>query len=420
MKSAFRVFLSYLLCDWLATAGTIIVTTSAVVFLTLAFESFSNPYYGILVFLILPGLFVFGLVLIPLGVWRCSRRIGGVSNIPEAQITGTKAIRLFGLIALLTVVNVAILSAASYQSVKYMDSNQFCGTTCHTVMSPQHTAYQDSPHARVDCVSCHIGPGAEWFVQYKLSGLAQVFAVTFNTYHKPLPAAIRSLRPSQDTCEQCHWPQKFISDKLRIVKRYDEDEKNTEKTTVLLMHIGTRIHKAHVGRNIEYVSSEPARQEIPWVSVDGVEYKAGEPVGEKRRMDCIDCHNRPTHAFETPGPAVDKALESGELDRSIPFVKRDALLALNGKKPIDGAPVAVKRIFARNIWPRMDITWGAYPNNIGHDAFPGCFRCHDDNHKNASGKSISQDCSTCHELLAVGEESPEILKQLGIATGEKK
>jgi hypothetical protein len=420
VKNAFRVFLSYLLCDWVATAGAILVTTTAVVFLIYAFESFTNPYYGILVFLILPGLFMLGLLLIPLGVWRSSRRLGGVANIPQVEVSGTRAMRLFGLVAVLTIVNVTIISAASYKSVKYMDSNQFCGTTCHTVMSPQYTAYQDSPHSRVDCVSCHIGPGADWFVQYKLSGLWQVFAVTFNTFHRPLPAAIKSLRPSQDTCEQCHWPQKFISDKLRVIKRYDEDEKNSEKITVLMMHIGTRIHKAHVGRNIEYIATDPARQVIPWVSVDGVEYKTGDATGERRRMDCIDCHNRPTHAFETPAPAVDKALESGELDRSIPYVKRDALLWLSGKKSIADAPAAVKRIHARNIWPKMEINWGSYPNNIGHDAFPGCFRCHDDNHKSAAGKTITQDCATCHEMLAVGEENPEILRQLGISSASSK
>jgi len=416
MKNALKTFLSYLSCDVLATGGAILATATAIVFLSFVFQSFSNPYYGIVVFLILPGLFLFGLLLIPLGVWRCSRRIGGIARIPQTQVTGRAAIRLLGIVALLTVINVAIFSTASYHSVKYMDSNEFCGTTCHAVMSPEYTAYQGSPHARVECVSCHIGPGAGWFVQYKLSGIRQLFAVTFNTYHRPLPPAIRNLRPSQDTCEQCHWPQKFIDDKLRVIRHYDSDEKNTEKITVLIMHIGTKIHKAHVGRHIEYVASDSARQEIPWVSVEGVVYKTAEPIGERRKMDCIDCHNRPTHQFEMPAAAVDEAIQSRQLDRSIPFVKRDAVLALTVKKSLDGSPAAVQRIFAGNVWPQMNIGWGTYPNNIGHDSFPGCFRCHDDNHKNPSGKAISQDCSTCHEVLAVGEENPDILKQLGLAS----
>ncbi len=414
MKSAFQSFLSYILCDWLASLGAIVVTTSAVVFLSFAFESFSNPYYGIIVFLIFPAFFVLGLLAIPVGVWRCSKRKGGLRNIPSVEMTGSRAIQFLGLVAFLTVANVAIISAASYAGVKYMDSNEFCGTVCHTVMIPQYTAYTNSPHSRVHCVSCHIGPGAEWFVQYKISGVGQLFAVAFDTYPRPIPPGIRSLRPSQDTCEQCHWPERFEADKLKVIRRYDEDEKNTEKVNVLLMRTGTKIHKAHVGRDIEYVTTDRAHQDIPWVSVEGVVYKTSDAAGERRKMDCIDCHNRPTHAFDMPAHAVDRALESGELDRSIPFIKRDAVLALTGKQSMEGMPPAVKRIHDRNIYPEMMISWGAYPNNIGHEAFPGCFRCHDDNHKSDSGKTISQDCSTCHELLAVSEENPEILKTLGL------
>ena len=414
MKSVLQSFVSYLLCDWIASIGAIVTTTSAVIFLTFAFQSFSNPYYGIIVFLVFPAFFVLGLLLIPVGVWRCSQRRGGLRNIPLLEVTGPAATRFFGLIALLTVINVAIVSAGTYTSVRYMDSQQFCGTVCHTVMSPQYTAYQNSPHSRVECVSCHVGPGAAWFIRYKLSGIRQVFDLTFKRYDRPIHAGARTLRPSADTCEQCHWPGKLQADKLKVVRRYEEDERNTEKVTVLMMRLGTKIHKAHVGKNIEYIAADDARRDIPWVAASGVVYKTRPVAGERRRMDCIDCHNRPTHAFDMPGPAADAALESGELDRSVPYVKRDAVLALTGKKSLEEAPPAVKRIYARNIFPQMMISWGTYPNNIGHDSFPGCFRCHDDNHKNDSGKAIPQDCATCHELLAVSEENPEILKQLGL------
>lgn len=412
MKSVFQSFVSYLLCDWVASIGAIVTTTSAVIFLTFAFQGFSNPYYGIVVFLVFPAFFVLGLILVPAGVWRCSKRRGGLRNIPSVDVTGPAAIRFFGLLGLLTVINVAIVSAGTYTSVKYMDSQQFCGRVCH-VMIPQYTAYQDSAHSRVECVSCHVGPGAAWFVHYKLSGIHQALAVTFRTYDRPIHAGNRSLRPSADTCEQCHWPEKSQGDKLKIVKRYEEDAHNTEKITVLMMHVGTRIHKAHVGKNIEYIAADTERKDLPWVSANGVVYKSRDIAGERRKMDCIDCHNRPTHAFDMPATAVDAALESGELDRTIPYVKRDAVLQLTGKKPIEEAQPAVKRIYARNIFPEMMVSWGTYPNNIGHDLFPGCFRCHDDNHKNDSGKAITQDCSTCHELVAVSEENPEILKQLG-------
>ena len=412
MKSVFQSFVSYLLCDWVASIGAIVTTTSAVIFLTFAFQGFSNPYYGIVVFLVFPAFFVLGLILVPAGVWRCSKRRGGLRNIPSVDVTGPAAIRFFGLLGLLTVINVAIVSAGTYTSVKYMDSQQFCGRVCH-VMIPQYTAYQDSAHSRVECVSCHVGPGAAWFLHYKLSGIHQVFAVTFKTYDRPIHAGNRSLRPSADTCEQCHWPEKFQGDKLKVLKKYEEDAHNTEKITVLMMHVGTRIHKAHVGKNIEYIAADTERKDLPWVSANGVVYKSRDIAGERRKMDCIDCHNRPTHAFDMPATAIDAALESGELDRTIPYVKRDAVLQLTGKKPIEEAQRAVKRIYARNIFPEMMVSWGTYPNNIGHDLFPGCFRCHDDNHKNDSGKAITQDCSTCHELVAVSEENPEILKQLG-------
>src|SRR5262245_40255952 len=272
MKKIFDSFLAYLLCDWLATIGAIIATTTSVVFLTLAFQNFSNPYFGILVFLILPALFLLGLVLIPIGIWRRSKRVGGAASITLAELSGDRPVRLLGLVAPLTIVNLAIISAASYQSVNYMDSNAFCGTVCHSVMAPQYVAYQDSPHARVHCVSCHIGSGAESFVQYKLAGVRQLIALTRNTYHRPIPPGMERLRPSRETCEQCHWPQKTAEDRIRVLRRYDEDEKNTEKVTVLLMRTGSRIHKAHIGNNIEFIASDSGRQQIPWVLSKGVEY----------------------------------------------------------------------------------------------------------------------------------------------------
>jgi hypothetical protein len=414
VKNVIQSFVSYLLCDWVASAGAIVTTTSAVIFLTFALQSFSNPYYGIIVFLIFPAFFVLGLVLIPVGVWRCSKRRGGMRNIPQIDATGPAAIRFFSLIALLTVLNVAIVSAGTYASVRYMDSQQFCGTVCHTVMMPQYTAYQRSPHSHVECVNCHVGPGATWFVHYKLSGVRQVVNLTLKRYPRPIHARPGDLRPAQDTCEQCHSADKVDADKLKLIRRYDEDEHNTEKVTVLMMHVGTKIHKAHVGKDIEYIAADAARQDIPWVSANGVVFKTRDAAGERRKMDCLDCHNRPTHVFDMPAPALDAALESGELDRSIPFAKRDGVLALTGKKPIEQAPPAVRRIYDRNIFPGMMISWGAYPNNLGHDQFAGCFRCHDDSHKNDAGKTITQDCMACHEPLAMSEANPEILKQLGL------
>jgi hypothetical protein len=81
---------------------------------------------------------------------------------------------------------------------------------------------------------------------------------------------------------------------------------------------------------------------------------------------------------------------------------------------VQGAAAAVLRIYNRNVFPDLKVGWGTYPNNLGHTEFPGCFRCHDSSHTAADGKSITQDCDACHQLLATDEASPEILKTLGL------
>jgi nitrate/TMAO reductase-like tetraheme cytochrome c subunit len=399
----------------LTTAGVVITTTSAFVFLGLAFLHFDNPYYGLVVFVLIPALFLLGLLLIPIGLYLKGRRVGGLSNaIPEVEWSSPRTMRLVTIIGILTMANITIVSAAAYQSIHYMDSSQFCGTVCHSVMSPHYVRYQDSVHASVECVNCHVGTGAAAFVQYKMAGARQLMALTFNAYERPIPPALPTLRPADETCENCHALQKTDKERLKVFRRYAEDELSTPKVSVLMLHVD-KIHKAHVGRNIEYIASDDTRQVIPWVSVDGTEYVAeGETAGTKRVMDCMDCHNRPAHDFESPAHAADRAIAEGRLDRSRPFAKRDAVLALTGKMPLQNAPEAVQHVYSQNVFPQMKITWGTYPNNSGHDAFPGCFRCHDESHKAKSEATITQDCTTCHEMIAVEEEDPEILKQLGM------
>jgi nitrate/TMAO reductase-like tetraheme cytochrome c subunit len=401
---------------WLTTVGVVLTTTSAFVFLGLAFLRFNNPYYGLVVFVLIPALFVVGLVLIPLGLWIKGRSAGGIRQaIPVVEWSSPRTFQLGLLIGILTMGNITIVSAAAYKSIGYMDSSQFCGTVCHSVMSPQYMRYQDSIHSRVECVNCHVGSGAAAFVQYKMAGARQLMMLASNTYERPIPPALPSLRPANETCESCHSLQKMEKDRLRVFRHYAEDEESSPKISVLMMHVGNKIHQAHVGRNIQYISTDDKRQVIPWVSVDGKEYVAeGEANGTRRTMDCMDCHNRQGHDFLMPPQAVDRAIADGRLDRSRPFTKRDAVLALTGKAPLENAPEAVQKIYSENVFPQMSITWGTYPNNLGHDAFPGCFRCHDDGHKSKSGDTITQDCSTCHELIVVEEKDPEILKQLGM------
>jgi len=430
-----------------------------------------HPYLSILFFLVLPVFFILGLILIPLGALLRRRKLSGRGELPaeypKVDFRSRTLRRALVFIVVMTLVNFAILGAATYKGVEYMDSAQFCGQTCHTVMEPEYTAYLNSPHSRLSCVECHIGPGAPWFVKAKISGLRQVVAVSMKTYETPIPSPVHDLRPARDTCEHCHWPQKFTGDKFLVRTKYADDEKNTPSTSVLLLKIGGRtaegllgIHGRHLNdkERIEYVSIDGRRQVIPrvwYVGDDGktIEYVSTEvkatpeqiAAGERRKMDCMDCHNRPTHAFEMPESAVDKAITDGRISRDLPFVKREAVAALKTTYPnretasrqipekiagfykekypdayrdhraaVESSGTAIQAIYMRNIFPEMKVTWGVHPNNIGHEDFLGCFRCHDGNHKSADGKVIGNDCDTCHQVLAMEEEQPKILADLGL------
>jgi nitrate/TMAO reductase-like tetraheme cytochrome c subunit len=456
--------------------GAVLTTSSAITLIGFWIYDFilpgpPHPYVGILIFLILPGIFLLGLLLIPLGIALRRKKLHAAGELPDAYPAVDLKMPMVRhaviLIAMATVVNVLIFGFASYRGVSYMDTTTFCGQTCHTVMQPEFTAYQNSPHARVDCVECHIGPGAGWFVRSKLSGLRQVFAVTFKTYSRPIPSPVKYLRPARETCEQCHWPQRFTGDKFIVRTNYKDDEKNTPQTTALLVKVGGRtwqgamgIHGRHLdeGSRIHYISTDDHRQVIPvvyytddkgktieFVSTDIKTTKEQLEKGEKRAMDCIDCHNRPTHVFELPENAVDDRMSRGLVSPDLPYIRKKAVELLKVTYPdrntaekqivdsinnyyrtsypeiyntkralVEQSADNVARIYLRNIFPEMNVTWGVHPNNLGHNDFPGCFRCHDGSHTSADGQTISNDCTACHNLLAVQEENPKILTDLGM------
>lgn len=333
---------------------------------------------------------------------------------------------------------------------EYMDSPEFCGQLCHRVMAPEYTAYQSSLHARVPCVDCHIGPGASWLVRSKIDGLRQVAAVAFNTYDRPIPTPVEQLRPARETCEVCHWPERFSGDLARILHRFGTDEANTERTSSMTFNVGggepdvaKGIHW-HIAANVWYLPLDEKRQDIGWV---GVENEAGslteyllpgllspEPQqieAEKRLMDCVDCHSRATHVFSSPADAIDQALARGSIDSSIPFIKKkgvealtvsdfDLEQALANVRALDGfyaaqypdfyqqqqpklkqALAELERIAQASIFPEMQTDWRTHINNIGHTASPGCFRCHGRlvaiTGSNV-GQSTSNDCQLCHQF----------------------
>ena len=479
LRERFREWLEpiyFLGQNWITLTGAVITTSTA--FTTIAFWFYDvflpgppHPYIGLLVFLILPGIFVLGLLLIPLGIWIRHRKLHSTGNLPteypDIDLRIPVVRHTLEYVALATVLNLIIVGTASYRGVEYMDSVNFCGKTCHTVMDPEYTAYQNSPHSRVACVECHIGPGAGWFVRSKLSGLRQVVAVTLHTYSRPIPSPVKYLRPARETCEQCHWPQRFTGDKFLVNTSYKDDEKNTPQTDVLLLKVGGRtwqgsvgIHGHHLADNarIRYVSIDPERQVIPvvdyiddqgkvteFVSTDAKATKAQLDKGEHRVMDCVDCHNRPTHAFDLPENAVDKQMSLGHISPELPYIRKKAVEVLKVDYPardvaerriieelnnfyrtnypqiyqtrrtlVEQSGKEVAAIYLRNVFPDMRVGWGVHPNNLGHNDSPGCFRCHDGSHTSADGQTITNDCSACHNILSAGEENPKVLTDLGM------
>jgi nitrate/TMAO reductase-like tetraheme cytochrome c subunit len=457
--------------NWISLAGVIIVTTATVFWLfllpiTLRGET-ENPYVGILAFLTIPAPFFGGLFLIPLGIWLKRRREGRAGiyppDFPALTWANSELRRLVYFVSATTVINIVIASQLTYGAVNYMDSPTFCGQTCHTVMQPEFVAYQNSPHSRVECVRCHIGPGAGWFVKSKLSGVGQVLAVTFHTYPTPIPTPVRNLRPARETCEACHWPQKYGEDRVRVISKFGDDEANSLTKTVLLMKIGggnhgIGIHGTHLGPGviIRYAATDEKRQNIPWVEYNAPGRKTLYVTADNksngdgaREMDCMDCHNRPAHSYDLPESGVDKAMTAGLISSTLPFAKKKAVEIIKAnylsrdeaaqkipaafakyyqdsypaiwqqrQKEVTDSAAQVLEVWNRNIFPEMKVTWGSYPINIGHNDFPGCFRCHDGGHNSSDGKSISQDCNACHNLLAMEEANPKVLTDLGVT--EKK
>jgi len=468
----------------LTIAGIALTTISAlliVIFMLLELGGeLESPYAGLFAYVVLPMLFLLGLVEIPIGMWRRRRRLlkdgateAEISEYPRLDFNNPK-LRKFGtLVLLLTVVNAVILGFSSIFAVEKMESVSFCGETCHTVMQPEFAAYQDSPHSRVACVECHIGPGASWFVKSKLDGLRQVWQTVAGSYHRPISTPLRTLRPARETCEQCHWPAKHHGDKLKIFARFSQDELNTPAYTVMLMKtgggrldLGTHggIHWWHIesDNRIRYLSVEDGREEINWVELttadgeiftytrDGEEEPPEEQRLTARTMDCVDCHNRPTHFFTPPAKAFDGVLSTHTQLRELPYVKREALKAIEADYASHPEGVAAVRtavqefyrsehpdlatqkaalveraaeqaalVYGRTFFPEMKTSWESHPNHIGHDDFPGCWRCHDGEMATADGeRMIPVDCENCHVVLLEDSEVEPDLGNLQLQSGD--
>jgi nitrate/TMAO reductase-like tetraheme cytochrome c subunit len=447
--------------NWLSLTGLVVIVGSVFSFLLLflieALAHFSNPYVGILTYLVAPAFFIIGLALVGIGAFFRHRAILRYSGpFPPLRIDLNRARdrRLFGFFLAGSVLFLLIAAIGSYQTYHYTESVQFCGQACHGVMKPELVTYLNSPHARVACAECHIGKGAAWYVRSKLSGTYQVYATVAKKYPTPIPTPVKNLRPAQETCEECHWPKKFVGNLERTYSYFLGDETNTPYTVRLLMRVGGGdpthgpiggIHwHMNVGNKIEYLPADEARQKIPFVRMtdsQGVITEFRSPKftnavdeAELRLMDCMDCHNRPAHRYQSPNSAVNLAMSLDKIDRSLPYIKTNALYALTRNYTNDTQALqsiatilddryhhdarvrptidVVQQIYKDNFFPGMKANWQAYPDNIGHKDWPGCFRCHDGLHKAADGKRTikANDCNACHTILAQG--SGKDLEQL--------
>jgi nitrate/TMAO reductase-like tetraheme cytochrome c subunit len=465
----------------ISLAGGAITTASGVTmigyWLVELFGRFNdNPYLGIIFFLLLPAVFIAGLALIPVGLFLRRRKLRKAGQIPAEfpKIDLNDRVFRHGLdiVLVTTIVNLLVVAMASYRGSAYMESPQFCGQSCH-VMHPEYTAYKISAHSHVACVECHIGSGAQAYFSAKVNGTKQLIEVSLHPmaslapkwipdYPTPIASPVGSLRPARYICEGCHTPARFIGEKLLVKSSFADDEANTETQSVVVLHLGGRdslsrlsgIHGVHLG-HIEYVATDPTRTAIPWVQKrndDGSETVFatsaagnGVPRGERRVMDCIDCHNRAAHTFVTAEDALNRAMAEGAVSPDLPWVHKKGLELLKAnysseaearaKIPaglqafyrsehpevlaakaalVKSAGDALVALYSQNVFPYMKVTWGTHPNHIGHMSYPGCFRCHDGEHAAKTGASITQDCSACHNLLVVDEAKPKVLSDLGI------
>ena len=451
-----------LLRNYVSLAGLALVVASlaciVLLFLIELTSHSDNPYLGILTYIIFPGFMALGLAVVLVGVFferRRRRKLSPeeIAAFPVIDLNNPRRRRRFFAFAGVVVAFLFLSAFGSYRAYEHTESVAFCGQTCHVPMKPEFVSFQVAPHSRLHCVDCHVGGGAQWYVRSKLAGARQLYALAFDTFERPIRTPVHNMRPARDTCAQCHWPEKFHGTQLKVFNRYSYDEQNTFRQTRLLIHVGggsertgiaSGIHwHMNVNNEVTFIASDEQRQTIPWVRLkDGngnvTEFAAaGFPMSRdeierapKRTMDCIDCHNRPTHIYVPPDEAVDDAFVAGRLDQSIPYMKRQAVELLS--KPYKTEPEALaaiaagldefyranygdvyaskrdslrratdelQRIYRTYTFPEMKTNWSTHPNNISHFYFQGCFRCHDGKHQAADGRLIRSDCNVCHTVL---------------------
>jgi hypothetical protein len=452
--------------SWTTLLGVAIAATSFALIIFLFLISFffaeGDAYSGLFIYIVLPSIMFIGLIMIPIGVVTKRRKekreqVEREFKFPVVNLNEPKQRSIVFFVTIGLAIFLVMSALGSYKVFHYTESNEFCGTMCHTVMEPEHVAYQNSAHARVMCVECHVGSGTSWYVKSKLSGLYQVYSVLFDKYSRPIETPIHNLRPAQETCEKCHWPEKFYDRKYVNHKHYLADEENTEWDIGLLMKTSPPYRALgqsegihwHINPDvkIEYVASTKKRDTIVWIKYTNLKLgeeiiyldesqptDAGSLAGkEKRTMDCLDCHNRPSHDYKSPRHYFDNAITAGLIPKDLPDIKIASMEVLRQDYPskdsafknieagiteyyefmyedtydsikaiLDQSIGVVRDEYAMNAFPAMNVNWKKYPNHLGHLESNGCYRCHNDRFKAANGRTISRDCNLCHRIVQQG------------------
>ena len=470
-------FLKILARSRVSLAGAVV---STLIFPVLAISLFldvqgvvHNPYFGFLIYMVMGPLFVAGLVTMLVGqfLFRDSEEIGLFTleyireqlNMPGRFIRVRKLIYISSFLVFFTLV---VIGVVSYTGFRYTETIGFCGQFCHDVMEPQYISHQNSPHSRIGCVSCHITSSSDLATRSKVSGVTMIFSTIFDKYSRPIKNPVHSLRPDREVCEQCHRPEMFHGDKLYIKDYFLPDEFNTHLQTVLLMRIGSSGYRDQNAQGIHWHVSPDHKTfyrtagddqdmitEVKLVDHDGTVFifknkqvsanSGSVKEGDYRLMDCMDCHNRPTHVFLLASEAIDRKIAAESIDRTLPFIKKVALDALRlqysskeqarreiatgiedwyaknspdvlaeRRAELDQTVNAVFQAWAENVFPEMGIGWGTYRNNLVHESGGGCFRCHSDIYQTQEGRGIPSNCDLCHFILAEKQPSPDIMRIL--------
>lgn len=427
------------------------------VFRDITSDSFEDhPYAGLLIYLLLPGLFWASIVFSLVGMYFKWRYL----KVHPEDARNTIVMRpmkkkLMGVGAVITATWLLLSGFGAYKSYHYTATASFCGTACH-VMEPENVAYQNSIHDKVSCPQCHVGTGLQSSIQAKTNGIKQLYEVVTNTYHTPIKTPIAHERPSKSTCGQCHEPERMRGEITRTITHFSSDAENTPIRYKLLMNVagGMGVHW-HVSDkySVSFFAADESYQDIPYVRFTKADGSVEEFMTAKfdkskldesklRTMTCADCHNRVGHDFKPPKRAIDVAMERGLIPTSLPMIKRVASKALTEKYKttseaetkisaaiedyykanppppaalalLPGAKSAVLDVYRKNFFPEQDVDFRGFNDNLGHYEFKGCERCHDQKHNTVDkSKTIEKKCDLCHTLIGQATGADEIKKMV--------